>query len=145
MSESRTKASSASPADGAKRRQRVVTEEAVAAVGDRRSAAADCSFTYHAYCRCNGGDYFQGEFCPFDGWSSPASRELAHVVALLAERGTPLSLDALAAAGVSQSTLQRTIVIAFGSGESAFGAISPRECVVSGVAQPPDKLGRQLR
>ena len=37
-----------------------------------------------AYCRCNSGHYFVGEYCPFDGWSSSASKELAAVSERLA-------------------------------------------------------------
>jgi hypothetical protein len=104
---------------------------------DVASVATQSSVTYHAYCRRNGGDYFQVEFCPFDGWSSPQSRELTRTVARLVEQGIALSFEALVAAGVSAATLQQTIVIAFASSDAAFDAISPRECVVGGEARPP--------
>ena len=29
-----------------------------------------------AYCRCNSGHYFVGEYCPIDGWSSSVAKEL---------------------------------------------------------------------
>ena len=77
-----------------------------------------------AYCRCTSGHYFQGEICPFDGWSSAASRELAAAVERLDRHGQEISLVALRKAGVSQKTIARTVVVAFGSEASAFEALS---------------------
>jgi hypothetical protein len=98
-----------------------------------------------AYCRCNSGHYFTGEYCPFDGWSSPASTELAKAVRTFTESDRTLSLEELRKAGVSAATLGRTIIIEFGSGASAFDAISPLESVVDGQAQPVRKLGRSFK
>ena len=81
--------------------------------------------TIRAYSRCNSGHYFIGEFCPFDGWSSQASRELTKALKNLARSGRKVSLEELRSEGVSAATLARTIVIAFGSSSSAFEAISP--------------------
>ena len=99
----------------------------------------------HAFCRCNSGHYFSGEFCPFDGWSSPASRELTDAVEELARLDLVASIEELRKAGVSAATLARTIVIEFGSDASAFEAISPLECVVDGVAKPLRKLSTALK
>src|SRR5262245_49238637 len=95
-----------------------------------------------AYCRCNSGHYFIGEYCPFDGWPSQASRELTAAVERLTQREQLPSLEALRKAGVSASTLARTIVVEFGSEDSAFDAVSPSECVVDGVALPLRKLSQ---
>jgi hypothetical protein len=54
-----------------------------------------------AYCRCNNGHYFVGEYCPIDGWSSPASKELVEGVKLLIGTGQEISLAELRRAGVS--------------------------------------------
>src|SRR5262245_41844319 len=85
-----------------------------------------------AYSRCNSGHYFMGEFCPFDGWSSPASKELTAALKRLARSGCNVSLEELREAGVSEATLARTIVIEFGSSASAFEAVSPEDYVVNG-------------
>jgi hypothetical protein len=77
-----------------------------------------------------------GEFCPFDGWSSAASRELTEVLKRLAGSGRKVSLESLQKFGVSEATLVRTIVIAFGSDTSAFEAISPEYYVVNGESIP---------
>lgn len=98
-----------------------------------------------AFCRCNSGHYFSGEFCPFDGWSSPASKELAHAVEELEAAGHRVSLEALRKSGVSSTTLQRTITIEFASGDSAFEAVSPDYLVVHGEAKPTHKLGLAFR
>jgi hypothetical protein len=92
--------------------------------------------TIRAYSRCNSGHYFLGEFCPFDGWSSPASSELTKALKQLARSGRKVSLEELEGAGVSAATLARTIVVAFGSDSAAFEAISPDHYVVNGETIP---------
>ena len=97
--------------------------------------------TTRAYCRCNGGHYFSGEYCPYDGWSSAASRELVEATARLEELGTELSLEELKKAGVSNETLWRTIIVSFGTSASIFEALSPDTYVVKGETKPALKLG----
>jgi hypothetical protein len=101
--------------------------------------------TAYAYCRCNSGHYFSGEFCPFDGWSSPASRELSRAIEQLARSQHPVSLEELRKAGVSQATLERTIVIEFGSSTSVFDAVAPQEFVVHGEAKSVRQLDRSFK
>ncbi len=101
--------------------------------------------TAHAYCRCNSGHYFRGEFCPFDGWSSPASRELTKALEQLGRDHQNVSLEELRKAGVSQATLERTIVIEFGSCASAFEAVAPQEYVVHGEAKSVRQLDRSFK
>jgi len=103
------------------------------------------SSTARAYCRCNSGHYFQGVCCPYDGWSSAASRELAAAVERLAGEGQGLSLLALRKAGVSQETIERTIIVEFGSAASAFEALDPSGYVVNGEAQSVIKLGPNFK
>jgi len=98
-----------------------------------------------AFCRCNSGHYFQGEFCPFDGWSSKASKELADAVRRLAALGEDLSLRTLRGAGVSTDTLEHVLVVQFGARESAFEALAPKEYVVDGKPQPAVKVSRALK
>src|SRR5215472_5598242 len=93
------------------------------------------------YCRCNSGHYFIGESCPYDGWSSEATKELTAAAARLAELGLQPSLEELRKTGVSNATLWRTIIVTFGSGASVFDAFSPQSYVVNGEAKPPTKLG----
>lgn len=86
----------------------------------------------HAYCRCNSGHYFVGEYCPIDGWSSIASRELDAASKQLVSFGLEPSLAELRKLQVSDDTLKRTIVIEFGTDTSAFEAISPEGYVING-------------
>ena len=58
-----------------------------------------------AYCRCNSGHYFMGEYCPFDGWSSSASKELTEVAERLVRLDRAITLEELRKAGVSAATL----------------------------------------
>ena len=52
-----------------------------------------------------------------------------------------MSIPALRRAGVSDETLQRTIVIEFGADAFAFDAISPEDYVVDGRPRRPAALG----
>jgi hypothetical protein len=99
------------------------------------------SATTRAYFRCNSGHYFSGESCPYDGWSSPASRELLDAVARLAKMGKEPSIKELRKLGVSSETLWRTIIVSFGVGASMFEALSPDTYVVDGETKPPRQLG----
>jgi hypothetical protein len=99
------------------------------------------SATVRAYCRCNSGHYFSGESCPYDGWSSPASRELVDAVARLAKMGKELSIEELKSLGVSSETLWRTIIVSFGAGAAIFEALAPDTYVVNGETKPPRRLG----
>jgi hypothetical protein len=98
-----------------------------------------------AYCRCNSGHYFQGEHCPFDGWSSPASRELTKAVRKLASDDCKLSLAALCQLGLSDATLERVVVIDFGCEASAFDALAPQEYVINGKSQTFPKVDAALK
>lgn len=99
------------------------------------------SSTTRAYCRCNSGHYFSGESCPYDGWSSPASRELADAVARLAKAGKEPSIEELQGLGIGSETLWRTIIVSFGVGASIFDALAPDTYVVKGETKPPKQLG----
>jgi hypothetical protein len=93
-----------------------------------------------AYCRCNNGHYFVGEYCPIDGWSSPASKELVEGVKRLIGTGQEISLAELRRAGVSEDALRRSVVIEFGASESAFDALSPEGYVIKGEWKPLRRL-----
>lgn len=88
------------------------------------------------YCRCNSGHYFMDEYCPIDGWSSPASQELAKVIKQVTTSGQEPSLRVLREAGLSEAAIQRTIVIEFGTDVCAFDAMAPEGYVIHGVWKP---------
>src|SRR5260370_41749182 len=104
-------------------RARVSSSASPGGSGDREGPAV------RAYCRCNSGHYFQGEVCPFDGWSSAASRELAAAVDRLNREGEQVSVAALRKAGVSRATIEHTVVLEFGSDASIFEALAVKEYV----------------
>jgi hypothetical protein len=102
--------------------------------------------TARAYCRCSNGHYFAGEYCPFDGSSSPAAKELTQALERMTLLGGgDVSLARLRQAGLSETTLERVIVVEFGASESAFEAVAPQEYFVNGEAKPPKKLGRHFK
>jgi hypothetical protein len=98
-----------------------------------------------AYFRCNGGDYFCDEpSCPFDGWASPGLEEFLAASKVLRERGERPSLDAFRKLGVSIGTLERMIVVEFGSEGAAFEALSPGTYIQNGVERKAGDLGSDL-
>jgi hypothetical protein len=98
-----------------------------------------------AFCRCTSGHRFLGECCPFDGWSSAASSELAAAVERLTSAGQAVSLASLRQAGVSHETLERTMVIEFGGAASSFEVLDPQGYVVNGEAKRTIQLGRAFK
>ena len=97
------------------------------------------------YCRCNGGHYFSGEVCPFDGWSSVESQAVAAAAERLAEDGAPPSIAALQEVGLAGAALARAIVIEFGSGAAAFDAVLPEGYSISGSWCPLEQAGRAFK
>src|SRR5688572_21015158 len=98
-----------------------------------------------AYCRCNNGHYFVGEYCPIDGWSSPASKASVEEVTRLIGTGQEISLAELRRAGVSEDALRRAVVIEFGASESALDALSPEGYVINGEWKPLRRLDAPLK
>ena len=89
-----------------------------------------------AYCRCNSGHYFVGEYCPIDGWSSPIAKELVKATQRVTAAGQALSVQALRQAGLSEAAAQRTMVIEFGTDACVFDAIVPEGLVIHGTWKP---------
>src|SRR5438132_7446484 len=108
-----------------------MSESLKRATSASRVVSEDEAFAVRAYCRCNGGHYFQGEHCPFDGWSSPASKELARAVQQVAATGREISLRALREIGLTGAALERIVVIEFGCEASAFDALAPQQYVLN--------------
>ncbi len=84
------------------------------------------------YCRCNGGDYYTGSHCPFDGWSSQATIDIAAAVERLLSTGREPSVDELRAVGLSDEALQRVLVVEFPSPLTAFDALMPDRFIIGG-------------
>jgi len=84
------------------------------------------------YRRCNGGDYFIGRNCPFDGWSSPGSEAIDAAVRHLEAAGVAPSIAALRRAGLDEDALARAVVIDFGSEAAVFDGLQPKAYVVGG-------------
>jgi hypothetical protein len=91
------------------------------------------------FARCNGGHYFVGHTCPFDGWSSEETREIARAAAHLGEQGKRPSLEDLALEGLSDGALARACIAEFHSQEAAVEAIEPSTVVIEGIAYPLHK------
>ena len=67
------------------------------------------------FSRCSSPHYFEGSHCSLDGWSSPASEEIAVAMDQLLESGTRPSIEALRELGVSDNAISRCIVVELGS------------------------------
>ena len=81
------------------------------------------------FLRCNGGDYFTSEFCPFDGWTMTGFRQ---VIDHAAEMGDGVSHTALGRAGVPAEVLERVGIVEFPSADCVFEGLSPSHLVVDG-------------
>lgn len=88
------------------------------------------------YCRCNSGHYFTGGCCPIDGWSSEDTDAVFVAAEELLRSDLTPSLDELRRSGLSEQAIARTIVVEFGSGDSAFDAVAPEGYVIQGRWHP---------
>lgn len=98
---------------------------------------------HKVFYRCNGGDYYSGRNCPFDGWSRPELQRLFDVVEEMREKEETVSISALQRKGFGQDVLQRVIVVEFGGELAAFDAFRPEGYVIEGQYVPQAKLGNQ--
>ena len=64
-----------------------------------------------------------GTHCPFDGWSSKESHEIACVVKKLEESGTDLSINTLKLAGLSDAALNIICVVEFASKDISYDSV----------------------
>jgi hypothetical protein len=98
-----------------------------------------------AYVRCNSGHWFQGLYCPLDGWTSVHFQEIHDAVSRVRRRGTALSIDALKAEGlVSKEALARVLLIESGAEDSAFEAIDPAGYLINGRFIERKDFGSEL-
>lgn len=85
------------------------------------------------YIRCDGGDYFRAKpECPYDGWSSRETAELADVATAFEKSGRPLSIDAMREHGVSEAALRLSVVIEFGDDAARFDELMPQWLIRGG-------------
>lgn len=93
--------------------------------------------------RCNGGDYFVGTRCPFDGWSSPEAEEVTAALKHLSPAESP-SIQRLKEAGVSETALERVIIVEFGDDRARFDAMAPRGYSIKGKWVELKDVGPEL-
>lgn len=84
------------------------------------------------FARCNGGHYFVGKSCPFDGWRSEDADSIGRAAEGFLHEGTLPSMAALEAAGLTPTALARACVIEFYSNDQALDAIQPNLVAVDG-------------
>lgn len=80
---------------------------------------------FRVFTRCNGGHYFAGQRCPFDGWGSEESASIARTAQRLADEGKAPSMAALQAAGLTATAMARACVLEFYATDNAFDAVEP--------------------
>jgi hypothetical protein len=86
------------------------------------------------FARCNGGHYFAGGQCPFDGWSSEETNAIAPAAQRFVDEGRDPSMTALEASGLSPQALARACVVEFYSTDHAVDGIQPELIVIAGRA-----------
>ena len=97
-----------------------------------------------AYIRCNGGDYFQGASCPFDGWSSLEVVEFQAALDAMSSKNQTPSIEAFRLMGVSAAALKRIIVVEFGNEAASFEALSPKIYFKDGAERKLGNFGPDL-
>ncbi len=86
------------------------------------------------FARCNGGHYFVGKWCPFDGWGSEETEAIERVADDLFEKRAVPTMASLEAAGLPPKTLARACVIPFYSNDQALEGIEPNLVALGGHA-----------
>jgi hypothetical protein len=85
----------------------------------------DMTVITRAYFQCCDGHFFSGGKCPIDGWYSSESQRLQKALARLHTTGQPITLDNLRMWGLSEAALSRTIIVEFGTAETAVDVLRP--------------------
>jgi hypothetical protein len=93
--------------------------------------------------RCSSGHYFSSRNCPIDGWSRPYLERLSEAVKGMEGRGEDVSIERLRCKGFDKETLDRVIVIDFGSEEAVFDGIIPEGYLIDGKFIILRKLDRE--
>jgi len=87
---------------------------------------------FKVFARCNGGHYFAGSRCPFDGWSSEETEAIAAAAERFVDEGKDPSMTALGASHLTRKALAKACVIEFYSVALAVDAIQPELVVIGG-------------
>ena len=82
------------------------------------------------FARCNGGHYFVGKWCPFDGWGSEETEAIERVAKDLSDKGTVPAMASLEAAGLTPKALARACVMEFYSNDQILDGIEPHSVAV---------------
>jgi len=94
--------------------------------------------------RCNGGHYFQGTSCPFDGWSMDGLAGVVAVFQRMTAAGLVIDLRSLLAPEVSSELKRRVLLIEFGDDAAAFQALAPERYIHGGEELPWHRVPLEL-
>lgn len=78
--------------------------------------------TRRLFFRCNGGHYFQGTHCPWDGWTMDGLQEVIVTFQRASSVGSHVEPD----------LMQRILIIEFGSDDAVFDALNPERYIYNG-------------
>jgi hypothetical protein len=96
------------------------------------------------YVRCTGNDIFRVQrACPYDGWSSPETEELASAAEAMKAAGEAPSIERLRERGVSEAALRLAIVMDFGDDAASFDDIIPAWLIVDGAWKQANRYEHQ--
>lgn len=82
--------------------------------------------------RCNGGHYFQGPACPFDGWAMDRLADVVAAFERMTAAGVTTELDGLLPRDASPELRRRVMLVEFGDDAAAFHALAPQRYVHRG-------------
>jgi hypothetical protein len=85
------------------------------------------------FVRCNGGHYFHGPGCPFDGWGGPEGvAALFAIESACHDEGRELTLDDVRAVATEKGLLQRVLIIEHADTSAEFEALAPEYFIACG-------------
>jgi hypothetical protein len=86
------------------------------------------------FIRCNGGHYFQGANCPFDGWGTlDGTSPIVEALHQIEMEGADVSIaELLKRATLSPTLISRIVIIDFGDDAAVFDALAPDRYVYRG-------------
>lgn len=82
--------------------------------------------------RCSGGHYFQGNSCPFDGWTHDGIGPALQRFLELASADIPQGFDLIEELAPISDLRRRMLIVEFGDNEAEFQALAPDRYIYQG-------------
>lgn len=98
----------------------------------------------HLFFRCNGGHYFRGPGCPYDGWYTDDAAAMVERFKALDAAGHDITVASLVDAHTSDELRGRIVLMEFSDEASVFDALVPERYIYDGEDVLLENVGRHL-